>query len=138
VVLDHVAIAVRSIEDAVERFARLFGYRQATAIVVNTRQQVQVAFLEKAGSLPLKLIAPSGPTSPLVPFVQRGGGLHHLAFRCAEVGAEVDRLSGLGLRILSPPQPGEAFEDHDIAFVYAGLGLNVELVDTDARAGRLP
>jgi methylmalonyl-CoA/ethylmalonyl-CoA epimerase len=40
------------------------------------------------------------------------------------------------LRILTPPQPGEAFEDEKIAFVYAGDGLSIELIDTDKRARR--
>lgn len=137
-VLDHVGIAVRSIEQAVPRWERVFGYRRATALVVNSRQRVKVTFLEKEGSLPVKLIEPADPASPLVPFVQRGGGLHHLCFRCASVEGEVVRLAELGLRVLSPPQPGEAFEGEQIAFVYAGDGLNVELVNTLRRAARLP
>lgn len=136
-VVDHVGIAVRAIEPAVERFRRNFGYRQATAVVTNTRQKVRVTFLEKEGSLPVKLIAPSDPTSPIQAFVQRGGGLHHLCFRCASLDAELVRLRELGVRVLSPPAPGEAFEDERIAFVYAGDGLNVEVIDTLRRAARL-
>ncbi len=136
-VVDHVGIAVRAIEPAVERFTRLFGYRQATAVVTNTRQKVLVTFLEKEGSLPVKLIAPSDPTSPIQAFVQRGGGLHHLCFRCASLDAEMVRLRELGVRVLSPPAPGEAFEDERIAFVYAGDGLNVEIIDTLRRAARI-
>ena len=42
-----------------------------------------------------------------------------------------------GLRILSHPQPGEAFDNENIAFVYAKQGLNIELIDTEKRAGLL-
>jgi hypothetical protein len=35
--------------------------------------------------------------------------------------------------VLAHPAPGEAFDEHLIAFCYLGLGLNVELIDTDAR-----
>jgi hypothetical protein len=52
--------------------------------------------------------------------------------------AEVVRLQGLGLRVLAPQQPGEAFEDEMIAFLYAGDGVSIELIDTEQRAGRLP
>lgn len=135
--LDHVGIAVRSIEDAVRRFETVFGYRRMTGLVVNTRQKVKVTFLEKAGSLPVKLIEPTDATSPLQSFVARGGGLHHLCFRCASLDTELVRLRELGLRVLAPPQPGEAFENQDIAFVYAGDGLNVELIDTELRAARI-
>ncbi len=136
-ILDHVAIGVRSIDEAVKRFESVLGYRRATEVVVNTRQRVEVTFLEKSGSLPLKLIAPSGPDSPLRAFVARGGGLHHLCFRCESMDAELVRLRELGVRLLQGPEPGEAFENEKIAFVYAGDGLNLELIDTDRRAARI-
>jgi methylmalonyl-CoA/ethylmalonyl-CoA epimerase len=135
-VLDHVGIAVRSIEAALPQWETLFGYRRATEIVTNTRQKVKVVFLEKAGSVPVKLIEPSDPSSPLTAFAQRGGGLHHLCFRAVSVTAETARLAALGARVIAPPQPGEAFEDEQIAFVYAA-GLNVEIIDTERRARRL-
>ena len=137
-ILDHVGIAVRSIERSVEHWSEVFGYEQATEIVLNTRQKVRVVFLAKRGSLQIKLIEPTDPTSPVHAFTQRGGGLHHLCFRCDSVDAEVARLVALGLRVLAPPEPGEAFDNEMIAFVYAGDGLNVELIDTERRAGRLP
>jgi len=136
-IIDHVGVAVRSIESAVARWESVFGYRRATGLVVNTRQKVKVTFLVKEGSLPVKLIEPSDPDSPIQAFVQRGGGLHHLCFRCESLDAELVRLRELGLRVLTPPQPGEAFEDERIAFVFAGDGVNVELIDTDRRAARI-
>ncbi len=137
-VLDHVGIAVRSLDEAIERWRTVFGYRQATGIVLNTRQQVRVVFLDKEGSLPVKLVAPSGPTSPVMGLVRRGGGIHHLCFRAPSIGPELARLEALGLRVISPPEPGEAFENDPIAFVYAGDGLNIELIDSLRRADRIP
>ena len=40
---------------------------------------------------------------------------------------ELDRLEKLGLRIITKPQPGEAFNNKDIAFVFGKYGLNIEL-----------
>ena len=137
-ILDHVGIAVRSIEQSIELWSEVFAYTQATEVVLNTRQKVRVVFLAKPGSLQVKLIEPTDSTSPVHAFTQRGGGLHHLCFRCESVDAEVARLVALGLRVLAPPEPGEAFENELIAFVYAGDGLNVELIDTMRRAGRRP
>lgn len=136
-VIDHVGIAVRSIERSIARWQAAFGYGQATEIVVNTRQRVRVVFLERAGSLPVKLVEPTGPDSPLHAFVQRGGGLHHLCFRAQSVDAEVARLVALGMRLVTEPEPGEAFEGEPIAFVYTGDGLSIELIDTTRRAGRI-
>lgn len=137
-ILDHVGVAVRSIEQAIEHWQSVFGYRQETAIVTNTRQKVRVVFLGRPDSLQVKLIEPTDPSSPIHVFAQRGGGLHHLCFRCDSVDAELVRLEALGLRVIAPPQPGEAFDDEKIAFIYAGGGLNIELIDTAKRAGRLP
>ena len=136
-ILDHVGIAVRSIEQAVEQWRTVFGYRPLTEVVTNRTQKVRVIFLQKEGSLEVKLIEPTDASSPIYTLAQRGGGLHHLCFRCESLDAEVARLQAAGLRILADAQPGEAFDGERIAFVYAGNGLNVELIDTDKRASRL-
>lgn len=136
-VVDHVGIAVRSIAAALDSWRAAFGYKPVTAVVTNSRQKVRVLFLRKEGSIDIKLIEPVDETSPIHQFAMRGGGLHHLCFRCANVATELSRLNALGMRTLSPPQPGEAFENEPIAFVYAQPGLNVELIDTTKRAGLL-
>lgn len=135
--LDHVCIAVRSIDAAIAKLAPLLGYAPRTARVTNTRQKVNVVFLSKPGSIDLKLIEPSGEDSPLWASLRKGEGLHHLCFRTDDTQAALTDLSGRGLRVLSPPAPGEAFDDHLIAFGYAGCGLNIELIDTDERRAPL-
>ncbi len=136
-IADHIGIAVRSISQASEHFQRVFGYEPLTDVVTNARQKVRVRFLRKPQSIDFKLIEPCDETSPVYSFAIRGGGLHHLCMRCANVAEELARLNALGLRTLSEPQPGEAFENELIAFVYANHGLNIELIDTDKRAHRL-
>ena len=132
--IDHVGIAVKDLAEGIAHWQTVFGYHQHTEVVVNTRQKVRVVFMEKADSLQIKLIAPLGDDSPIAAFARRGGGLHHLCFRCADLDDELGRLKELGLRVLAEPQPGEAFENEPIAFVYANHGLNVELIATDKRA----
>lgn len=131
--IDHIAIAVRSVEKATERLCGLLGYTPRTEKVTNTRHKVNVVFLHKPGSLDIKLIEPSDADSPLWDFVKKGGGLHHLCFKVADVSRACDDMAEKGVRILSPPTPGEAFDDNLIAFCYLGLGVNAELIDTDAR-----
>jgi methylmalonyl-CoA/ethylmalonyl-CoA epimerase len=105
--------------------------------VSNTRQKVNVVFLAKPGSIDIKLIEPSGEDSPLWASLRKGEGLHHLCFRTDDTKAALAQLTERGLRVLSPPAPGEAFDDHLIAFGYAGCGLNIELIDTDERRAPL-
>lgn len=136
--LDHVCLAVRKLEAARMALEGLLGYRPRTRPVENTRQQVIVQFMHKPGSIDIKLIEPSGPDSPLVDFLKRsGGGLHHLAFRTDSVIDASSDLQAKGARIIAAAEPGEAFEDALIAFVFLGAGLNVELIDTDARRAEI-
>lgn len=131
--LDHICIAVRSIEAAVTRLGPLLGYEPRTRKVTNTRQKVNVLFMSRAGSLDLKLIEPSCEDSPLWASLRKGEGLHHICFRTDDTTAALAELQSKGLRVLAPPAPGEAFDDGLIAFGFAGCGLNVELIDTDRR-----
>jgi methylmalonyl-CoA/ethylmalonyl-CoA epimerase len=137
-VIDHIGIVVSALPEAIDRWTNIFGYRQLTEIVTNTRQQVRVVFMQKNDSITIKLIEPVGATSPVYKYALKGGGLHHLCFKCDDVLTEAARLERLGLRQLTCPQPGEAFENNNIAFVYApNMGLNIELIDTDIKAYRL-
>lgn len=129
--LDHVGIQVRDLAAAVALFSRVFGYAQVTAPVVNTRQQVEVVFLEKAGSLQLKLFRSLAPDAKPGP-----PKLHHLAFVTADLDGSIAAMVQEGGRVLSAPAPGEAFDDGLIAFLFAA-GLNIELVTTDKRRARL-
>lgn len=136
--LDHVCIAVRSIDDAANRFCELLGYSKKTDKVTNTRHRVNVQFLGKTDSLDIKLIEPSDSSSNLWEFIKKGGGLHHLCFKAPDVSQACEDLAKKGVRILSSPAPGEAFDDNLIAFCYLGYGLNLEIIDTDARRSRIP
>jgi len=135
--IDHIAVAVRSIDAAAERLSALLGYVRKTTKVTNTRQKVNVVFLSKEASLDIKLIEPSDAESPLWDFVRKGGGLHHLCIKVPDVATACADLAGKGARVIAQPAPGEAFDDHLIAFLYLGLGLNVEVIDTDDRRGSL-
>jgi methylmalonyl-CoA/ethylmalonyl-CoA epimerase len=134
-VLDHIGIVVPCLESALKQWETLFGYRRNSAIVVNTRQKVRVVFLAKKGSLTIKLIEPVAPDSPAFQAARKGGGLHHLCFKCGALEEEIPRLQRQGARLLVPPQPGEAFNNHPIAFLLAGNNLNMELIDTCEKQG---
>ncbi|MBD3419285.1 MAG: hypothetical protein GF398_04120 [Chitinivibrionales bacterium] len=136
-IIDHIGIVVSSLDKGIEKWRRLFGYDQLTEITTNTRQKVNVVFLEKENSAIVKLIEPTDDSSPVFLFAKRSGGLHHLCFRTENLDAEIARLESESLRILARPQPGEAFDNKNIAFVYAQDGLNIELIDTARKANIL-
>ena len=134
--LDHICFAVKNIEEGISYWERVFGYRQMTDIVINTLQKVKVVFLSKDESLLIKLIEPLLDNQSLINFVNRGGGFHHICFKVNEMADTLKDLNAKGLLTLVPPQPGEAFNNNEIAFLLAKYGINVEIIDTDEKAGR--
>jgi len=136
-VIDHICFAVKDIGEGIAYWEKVFGYKQMTGVVTNTLQKVKVVFLRKKKSLEIKLIEPLEDNKSLVNFVSRGGGFHHICFKCDDIREGVRDLKDKGLITLVPPQPGEAFNNHDIAFLLAKYGVNIELIDTDEKAGIL-
>lgn len=132
--IDHICFAVKNITEGISYWESVFGYRQMTEVVQNSLQKVKVAFLCKHDSILVKLIEPQEDNLSLVNFVNRGGGFHHLCFRVEDMEEQLNELKGKGLIMLVPPQPGEAFNNHNIAFLLAKYGTNVELIDTDEKA----
>lgn len=133
-IIDHICFAVKNLEEGILYWERVFGYKQMTEIVVNTLQKVKVSFLTKENSLTIKLIEPLEDNHSLVNFVNRGGGFHHICFKCDNIEKGLKALKEKGLITLVPPQPGEAFNNNKIAFLLAKYGLNIELIDTDEKA----
>lgn len=136
-VVDHLGIVVKSIDKGIEYWEEVFGYKQMTEVVINTRQKVKVVFLKKETSLLIKLIEPTDETSSVYKVARKGGGLHHLGFHCNDISEEITRLKSLGLRVITNPQPGEAFENNQIAFLLGNQALNIELIDTDKKARKI-
>jgi methylmalonyl-CoA/ethylmalonyl-CoA epimerase len=136
-IIDHICFAVKNLDEGIAYWERVFGYRQMTRMVINSLQKVKVVFMKKNNSLTIKLIEPLEDNISLLNFVNRGGGFHHLCFRCDNIETELKDLKEKGLISLVPPQPGEAFNNHNIAFVLARYGLNIEIIDTDEKADLL-
>jgi len=136
-IIDHICFAVKDIETAITQWTGAFEYKQMTEIVTNTRQQVKVVFLNREQSVTIKLIEPLPENESVVNFVKRGGGFHHLCFKCEDLDQKIRELNNRGLITLVAPQPGEAFENEEIAFLLTRFGVNIELIETDKKARRL-
>lgn len=133
--IDHICFAVRDLKEGIEYWQDVFGYRQMTEIIENSLQKVKVTFLCKEDSVLVKLIEPVEGNQSLINFVSRGGGFHHICFRCSDISKTMSELTAKGLITLVPPQPGEAFGNNLIGFMLAKNGINIELIDTEEKAG---
>ena len=84
-IIDHICFAVKDIGEGIAYWENVFGYKQMTGIVINSLQKVKVAFLKKESSLTIKIIEPLEDNQSLVNFVSRGGGFHHICFKCDNI-----------------------------------------------------
>ena len=104
--VDHIAVAVRSIAEALPDLERLSGGR-ATEPEEVPAQKVRVVFV---GSGPgrLELLEPTSPDSTVARFLEkRGQGLHHVAYRVPDVAAALERLAAAGAELIDrEPRPG--------------------------------
>jgi len=98
--VDHVAIAVRSIEEARALYEAL---GLAVEMIEDVPQEgVRVAFL-RCGETRIELIEPLSDESPVAKFLEkRGPGLHHLCLKSDDVRADDATLRAAGFQLLRP------------------------------------
>ncbi len=127
--IDHVAIAVQDLDQALDEFRRQYGVEPIRREVVD-EQGVEEAMLAIGGSQ-VQLLAPLGPDTPVGRFLERSGeGIHHIAFAVVEIETALAHLANTGTRLIDEtPRVGGG--GHKIAFVHpeAFAGTLVELVE---------
>ena len=122
--LDHVAVAVTSLEKAARLFELLTGQSCSRPETLDA-QGVRVAFVGA-----VELLEPLSPDTTVGRFLERRGpGLHHIAFRTSDIRKSLDRLEKAGMRLIdTEPRPGA--RGHQVAFLHPEStgGVLVELV----------
>lgn len=113
--LDHVAIAVPSIEEA-RAFYEKLGL-EITAIEVVEHEGVRVAMIPCGGTR-IELLEPLSSDSPVGRFLERRGpGIHHLCMRSDDVHEDDGKLREDGLSLLRE-RPGPGAEGATVQFVH--------------------
>ena len=125
--LDHVGIAVASLEEAVAFYRDALGLEIEASEEVAS-QRVRAHFVAVGGPT-LELLEATADTSPIARFVdRRGPGLHHITLRVDDLAAALERLKARGVRLIDEqPRPGA--ENALVAFVHpsSAHGVLVEL-----------
>jgi len=100
--IDHVAIIVRNIEQALVFYRDTLGITPSEIKEVPT-EQVRIAFLPMGGpgGSELELIEPTTPNSSLTRFLEkRGEGLHHICLEVADIDAALAEMQEKGVPVL--------------------------------------
>ena len=123
--LDHIGIAVRSIEAAA--VYKALGLTVDHIETVET-QGVKTAFLS-VGDSNLELLEPLSADSSVAKFIEkRGEGIHHICLRVDDIEQHLARLKSEGFRLINEaPVPGA--HGCRVAFLHpaAGNGVLIEL-----------
>lgn len=106
VALDHIAIAVPDLDEAIKRFAEDFGLEYKGREDVASAKTSTAFFPLPPTSI--ELVHPLNGEGPIAKFLEKKpGGMHHLCFRSDDLQADIDRLKAKGYQFLSDePQPG--------------------------------
>ena len=125
----HIAIAVRSLEEAVPAYRKLLGDQEGTEEIVE-EQKVKAVFFS-AGESRIELLEATGPDSPIAKFLERRGpGLHHIALTVPDLESALEELKQAGMVLIDEkPRAGACGER--IAFVHPEnfSGVLMELVE---------
>ncbi|MBN96082.1 MAG: methylmalonyl-CoA epimerase [Deltaproteobacteria bacterium] len=103
----HIGIAVPGLEEG----AAIWG-ANGIGLVEEGREDVTSAQTRVAmfpvGESRIELLEAMSEDSPVGRFLNnRGPGIHHICFEVDDIESEIERLRGLGLRVLgNPPTPG--------------------------------
>lgn len=105
--IDHIAIAVHDLENALERFRTLIGATDEQILIEEVpSEKVRVAFIQ-VGNSKIELLEPLGTAGPISKFLEkRGEGLHHIALETENLEAEIERAVKENLLPISNPSEG--------------------------------
>lgn len=102
--LDHVAVAIKNIDEAARKFREL-GLRVSDPIVVE-EQGVKVVMV-MLGNTKIELLEPLGPETTVAKFIEkRGEGIHHIAIEVDDINKFINIAKNAGLTITSEPSRG--------------------------------
>ncbi len=117
--IEHLGIAVPSIEEALPYFENVLGLKCYSVEEV-ADQKVKTAFI-KVGEVKLELLEPTSPESTIAKFIEKNGGhggMHHLAF-CIEDGVAnaLAEAETKGVKLIDKA-PRKGAEGLNIAFLH--------------------
>lgn len=126
--IDHVAIAVRDLEAAIDYYQRAFGAEVEHREIVEN-DGVEEALLKVAESY-IQLLTPTRDDSPVARAIEkRGEGLHHVGYRVDDCAAALAAMIAAGATpIDNVPRPGS--RNTTVAFIHpkGSFGTLIELV----------
>lgn len=128
--LDHVGIAVKSLEEAVSVYRDMLGF-ELLGVYESMENKVKVAVLSTGGETKIELLEPIGSDSPVAKFLEkRGEGIHHIAVKVDNIEKILESLKEKGVTLVDE-KPRIGAEGRKVAFIHpkSVRGVLLELVE---------
>ncbi len=114
--IDHVGVAVEDLDESIAL------YRDRLGMAEQHRERVEEfgveAVLLEVGGSHVELLTPIQPDSGVAKFLERNGpGMHHVAYRTADIDATLERLRASGMRLIDE-QPRIGIRESRVAFIH--------------------
>jgi methylmalonyl-CoA/ethylmalonyl-CoA epimerase len=124
--IEHIGIAVKSIETSNLLFEKLFGvapYKEEEVV----SEGVKTSFF-KNGPNKIELLEATNSDSPIAKFIEKKGeGIHHIAFDVDDIVSEMARLNKEGFVLLNEI-PKKGADNKLVAFLHP-KGTNGVLIE---------
>ena len=130
--VDHIAVAVANLEEALEFYQNKLGLR-LIGIEIVEEQGVRVAKLD-TGNTHIELLEPLSQETPVGKFLlQKGPGLHHICLGVEDIDSELESLNRQEVKMIDK-QSRIGAGGAKIAFVHpkASGGVLMELSEPDS------
>jgi methylmalonyl-CoA/ethylmalonyl-CoA epimerase len=129
--LHHIGFVVGSISDEIYSFAKAVETNWDQVIFHDPLQRARVAFLRPACPTDalIELVEPAGEGSPILQFLQKGGGLHHLCYEVPDLEAHLHAMRVTGAVIVKRPRPAVAFANRRVAWMVTAQKLLLEFLE---------
>ena len=126
--INHIGIAVNSIEEAVKLYTDALGLKVQDIEVV-ADQKVKTAIIP-VGESKIELIESTDPEGTIAKYIEkRGEGLHHLALEVGNIEDTLETLAKQGVALIDQ-EPRHGVENTRIAFLHPkGTKVLIELVE---------
>lgn len=125
--IEHIGIAVKSLENSNQLFSKLFGKDHYKVEKVES-EGVSTSFF-MLGETKIELLEATQPDSAIAKFIEKKGeGIHHIAYDVDDIYAEMERLKKEGFEIIND-KPKEGADNKLICFLHpkSTNGILVEL-----------
>jgi len=128
--INHIGIAVNSIEEAIKLYTDVLGLKVKNIEVVE-EQKVRTAIIP-VGETKIELLESTDPEGPIAKHISaRGEGMHHLALEVNDVQDALEKVAKKGIRLIDE-RPRTGVENTRIGFLHPkGTKVLLELVEPE-------